>query len=404
MDERLQTTPPWLPDLVRQIEEGLQHLTADRHDQRPALQHELQQIEESIQGWSISLANPKLPATVRETVEGQWAAAADRQQEIQAELSELSHAVLRAEELVQPDQVLERLDQLAQVLAANDPTRANLELSLHIDRIVCHHDETVTMRMCKLGIMPDAVEMLSPAAPASTGNDSATSIPPRARRRGKLRIVNDDGQVDLRAQAEFIADSDRFAGLGDQWFWQDDFQIPASSSWAAKNAEAVFRRRQETRWSYAKLAVEFRVTAPTIGAAIQYYLDTHPGTRDEVVLQRGGKRRPKFDLAKFADEARQLWLEDWSKERLAKKFGCSPPTVDKFIAFAYSQEGKPMPTKEEARRAKVVEARSLFDHGNTLESIAATMKVSESTARKLLHESFEAEGKTMPDMRRAKDK
>jgi hypothetical protein len=399
MNERCHTTPPWLPELVQQVEEGLQHLNADRHDQRPALQQELQQIEETIQGWSASLAKPNLPVAVRETVESQWATAAERQQEIKAELSELSQAGARAEELVRPEQVLDRLDNLADVLAANDPTRGNLELSLHIDRVVCHRDDRVTLRMCKLGIMPDAVGMLCPPVVKPSGNDSPSSKSAKARRRGKLRIVEDDGTVDLQAQAEFIANTDRFAGLGDEWFWIDEFRIPESLSWAAENSEVVFRRRQESRLSYAKLADEFDVTPPTIGAAIRHYLKAHPGERDEVCLPRGGKRPPKFNLAAIGDEARQLWIDGWSKEKLAEKYGCSPPTVVKAIAFAYAQEGKPMPTREEVRRAKVTEARRSFDEGKTLESIVATMKVSVSTVRKLLQESFAADGKTMPDMR-----
>lgn len=46
------TAPSWLPDLFRQVEEELQKLTAGRHDQRPALERELEDIEASIKGWS----------------------------------------------------------------------------------------------------------------------------------------------------------------------------------------------------------------------------------------------------------------------------------------------------------------------------------------------------------------
>lgn len=394
------TPPQWLPDLMDQVEAGLERLTAGKHDQRPALEQELKQIKENAQGWSASLANPKLPFSLRDVIEKTWSAAIEREQQIEAELSELTQEGLRAEQLVAPEQVVDRLDRLADVLATNDPTRGNLELSLHIDRIECNRDGRVTLRMCRLGVMHDAVELLSTAGAKPPGKQAKDNVRSRARRRGKLRVVEDDAGVDLRAQANFIADPDRFVGLGDEWFWIDEFVIPASSSWESENAESVFRRRQATHFSYAKLASEYGVTPPTIGAAIRFYLKAHPDERDEVCLKRGGKRRPKFDLAKIAHEARRLWINGDSKEKLAKQYSCSAPTVHKAIAFAYAQEGLPMPTREEARRGKVAEARRLLDEGQPLDVIAAEMKVSGTTARQYLRDSFAAEGKPMPDLRR----
>ncbi len=255
----------------------------------------------------------------------------------------MTQAAVHAEQLVRPEQVVDRLEHLAEVLAANNPTRGNLELSLHIDRITCFRNDRVTLRTCKLGVIPDLVQRVSSSAVRPSDNSNVNTKPSKARRRGKLRVVEDDGEVDLHAQANYIADTDRFIGLGDEWFWTDEFRIPESSSWTADHAEAVFRRRQESRFSYATLASEFGVTAPTIGAAIRSYLAAHPGERDEVCLQRGGKRRPTFDLSQFADEARRLWIEGWSKERLAKKYGCSAPTVGKAIAYSYAKDDLPVP-------------------------------------------------------------
>ena len=100
------------------------------------------------------------------------------------------------------------------------------------------------------------------------------------------------------------------------------------------------------------------------------------------------------------------WLQEFhsayaeAKEKLAKRYGCSAPTVGKAIAFAYERDGLPMPTRAEARRAKVEEARRRLDAEQSLDEIAAALKVSDVTARGLLHESFAAEGKPMPDLRR----
>lgn len=390
--------PPWLPGLMSEVEAALKQQQAGAQDLRPALEAEFRQLQEKSQGWSLTLGNSKLSPAVRTRVESEWNAALERQQEIETDLAQMDGQSQRVEQLVATDQVVVRLDRLDQVLAANDPTRGNLELSLHIDRITCYRDDRVQLRMCKLGIAPDAVEVLAAPVvkPVAEGEKTASG---RARRRAKLRVIDDDAEIDLRAQADFIADVDRFAGLGDEWFWTDEFTIPVSSSWASENAETVFRRRKESQLPYSKLAKEFGVTSPTIGAAIRIYLAAHPDESD-IKLQRGGKRKPKFDLASFCDEARQLWIEDWSKEKLAKKYGCSAPTVGKAIAFAYERDGLPMPTREEVRRAKVIEARRLLDGSSPLEVIASLMKTSSVTVRDYLRESFAAEGRSMPDLRR----
>jgi DNA-directed RNA polymerase specialized sigma24 family protein len=393
--------PSWLPDLVQQVEATLQSLSAAEHDQRPAWEQELREIQENAQGWSLTLAKKSLPVALRETIEEQWAAALERQQEIEALLAQAEQQGRRAERLVEPEQVTGRLDRLDHVLAAHDPTRGNLELSLHIDRITGFRDGCVRLRMCKLGILPDAVELLAKPVMKPTENETTKPTASRTRRRGKLRVIEDDAEVDLRAQADFVADVDRFAGLGDEWFWIDEFTVPESSSWAKENAEQVFLRRQAERLSFAKLAEEFGVTPPTIGAAVRAYLEKHPDESD-IELGRGGKRKPKFDLAAIADAARQRWIDGESKEQIAKKYGCSAPTVGKAIAFAYEREGLKMPTRAEARRVKFAEARRLLDEEKSLDEIAVALGVSDVTARGYLQESFAAEGKTMPDLRRRK--
>lgn len=402
MKSKPKTQPPWLPDLVSQVELEFKKLTAGKHDQRPALEKELEDIQQRIQGWSASLANPKLATAVRLAIESEWERATERQQDIQAELSSMQNEATYAEDLVRPEQVIDSLNRLADVLAANNPTRGNLELSLHIDRIVCFRDRRVTLRTCKLGVMPDAVRTFSAPSVRTKSDTAGGDKPSRSRRRGKLRVMEEGKGIDLQAQANFIANSERFAGLGDDWFWTDEFSIPESKSWAAENAAAVFRRRQETRSSFHKLAEEFKVTSPTVRAAISHYLQQHPDERDEVHLQRGGRRPSKFDLTQFAGEARRLWTEGWSKEKLAKKYGCSAPTVTKAISLAHSQENVSMPTTEGARKQKVNEARRMLESGTPLEEIAVTMRVSNGTIRKYLQQSFAAEGKAMPDLRRKK--
>ncbi len=114
------------------------------------------------------------------------------------------------------------------------------------------------------------------------------------------------------------------------------------------------------------------------------------------------QRRLKFDLASFADEARQAWESGVPVEHLAERFGCSPPTAKKAIEFSYERAGSKMPTRAQLRDQKMVEAPRLRDAGIELTQIAEAIKLSIPTVRKLLKRSFAAEGKTLPDGRRRK--
>ena len=403
MVDKLQSLP-WLPDLLEQVRIRLSELRKSPNDLRPALKQEHQQHKENAIGWSTSLANPNLAASVRSNLEDQWAAALQRTQEIENIISELESQSLQDERLVDEEEVLTRLECLADVLAAHNPTLGNLELSLHIDRIDCSPGGKVVMRTCKLGALTETIDLLSEVAKGNgnTHDSAAKLVTPR--RRGRPRLGDaDENRGELRTLAEFATDPDRFAGLGDEWFWEDEFQIPARPlSWAAENADAVFQRRQEKRLSYAKLADEFDVTPPTARAAVLHYLAEHREARDEVNL-RPGEKKPKIDVTKFGTEARLLRESGWSKSSLAGKFACSEPVINRALAWAYEQDGLPMPTRDEKNAEKISQARKLLEAGHALGEIAKTMGVSTTTARAHLRASFAAEGKEMPDLRRRRE-
>lgn len=121
---------------------------------------------------------------------------------------------------------------------------------------------------------------------------------------------------------------------------------------------------------------------------------------DAVRLRAGGKRPPKFDVAQFAEEARQLWEAGWSKLRLADRYKCSTSVIDRALAHGYEQHGLPVPDRIDPHKDKVEESRRLLDAGMALSEIARTLDVSTTTARGYLRRSFRAENKPMPDLRR----
>lgn len=390
--------PDWLIALTRQVQTALEQTITGKQDNRPALESELSAIRDRKQGWSLSLGNPTLPTSLRTTIESDWAAADDRERSILECMAQFERENVDVETLLQPAQVLERLDHLAEILGREDPTRANIELSTIIDRIDCFSDGTVRLRLCKLGMFPEARELLADEqlAPAQQQGGPRTRSP--------LRVPNviDDS---IRAAADFAADTTRFGSLSDEWFWVYDFTVPdRPKSWAETNAESVFRRRQDSRLSLEKLAVEFRVTKPTIKAAIKAYEDTHPGVKDAVKLLRGSKRGPRIDVAAFADEAADLLIKGWSRVALAKKFKCSTPVITKALKLAFARRGEPIPTRESIRRANAKRARELFGTHPSLSWVASQMEVSTASAREYLRASCNAEGTEMPDLRRAESR
>jgi hypothetical protein len=74
----------------------------------------------------------------------------------------------------------------------------------------------------------------------------------------------------MKDEAELACDVDRFAGLGGDWFWTDEFWIPGrAESWASANALAVAHKRVESSWTHEQLAKHFGKTPQTIRAALK---------------------------------------------------------------------------------------------------------------------------------------
>ena len=249
-----QMMPAWLPDLKELVRTELARLETLQADQQPDIEGELTALRESTDGWLKSLANKNLDATVRQALESAWAEAEKRKQEIEHAIRSKQSRGRRTAAMVDEAAILERLKTLSEVLANYGPTRGNLELSLHIDKIVCHRDRRVVMRTCKLGLLPEVAELLAEAESSKTeqpltanGRSVAGSGRRRTgpRRRGRLRtsdLVDADG-IGAREIADFVAETNRFGNLSDEWFWIDEFHVPVKRAWVEENAEAVLRRR-----------------------------------------------------------------------------------------------------------------------------------------------------------------
>ncbi|MBN69888.1 MAG: hypothetical protein CME32_11500 [Gimesia sp.] len=396
----------WYPVILSEIQQEMNKLLKNDSDSESSLLHELERIADQKKGWMISLSDPNLPQSIRDEIHKDYQQVENREHDIKLHLERRQKREQYMAELLKPELVLECLNRLDEVLAGENVTRGNLELSLHIDRIECFTDGHVKMKLCRLGPLPQCVEFIThnssiTESETHSGKIDRSEHQATPRRRARLRVesIGPEGK-ELETAAAFVSDPERFSGIGSEWFEEIEFDVPDEKHWYQIYASEVFHRRQEAKLPYAKLAKEYGVTTPTVRAAVLHYLDTHPDAKDNVKLQCGGKRPPKFDLSKIGPEARVLWESRWSKLKLAEKFGCSPPTIDKALEWSYAQDGLSMPTKEELQNAIATRARNLLDEGKSLEEISNIMDCSDVTVRRYLKMSFEAEGKTMPDLRR----
>lgn len=253
-----------LAEIVQLINQELQRRLAARPAIAPGLTSEREAIDRQITGWSQSLARPDLPEVVRRDLEARWAEADGRKREIDNLLSEDEAARRQSEICVDRDAVRERLNCLHEAVAGDNATLANFRLALHVDEIRGYPDGKVQMRLCKLGLLPDA-EVLGERL-AGPPEDQTERLLHR-RRRGRLAIEGADEQEE--DQLYFATDPDRFADLGDEWFWIETYQIPPRLSWSEEHARAVAEHRLATKQTMAKTAVHFGVTVPTIRAALR---------------------------------------------------------------------------------------------------------------------------------------
>jgi DNA-directed RNA polymerase specialized sigma24 family protein len=299
------TLPEWFTPLVEEVGQEIERMTGRQHDQHPALEQELRDIRAKVAGWSLSLANPVLNSGIRRAIEAEWENALEREQTITVLLNQNDRQDQRLTTIFDPAQVYERLEHLDRVLARNNPTLGNLELSMHIDRIDCYDDGKVVMRTCKLGTMSGAVDFLASDAPKVAISSVPTDENIRMgtpRRRSRLRVdgLGDRG-IDQTAALDTAADPQRFAGLDARWFWTDVFEIPRRKSWAEEHAAKVVEART-TGLTMEKLAEKFGKTVPTIRTALRFAASV-----DESVNQLPQKM------------PRSRWHEDHASEVAAKK-------------------------------------------------------------------------------------
>src|SRR5262249_8392188 len=149
--------PAWLPEMMALVHEELRRCRADAPDQTAANQKELQELERQLAGWSMTLGEPALPATVRADIVAHYEQAKTRQQQLMHAIADKMALEHHVTEMLDERVLIQRLHELSEMLAKFNPTLVNLELSKHIERIDCFADGRVEMRGTLLGLFEGAV-------------------------------------------------------------------------------------------------------------------------------------------------------------------------------------------------------------------------------------------------------
>ena len=319
------------------IEEYLEKQSSTENDSRPAIASQITEIDEQIRGWTQSLGNPSLPHEVRRSIETDFNVAIELKAELEEALAQLEYVFASRSFRLDSAKVRKMMSRLSDVLAEPNPSLANIELSLHIDKINCKPDGTVTVRFCKLGLAGiEAVNSIglvevnnNPIADGDTDSDNGGKYACTPRRRARLSASSDLYSAwDLESLAHWATDPHRFDYMDDCWFEEVTFVRPKQLCWAEENAIAIAECRLNERLTEAALAEKFGVSNLTIrkGLKIALKLDSK---YNDIPKKMPRSRWDEDHAAEVHAISHTMMMKD-----MVSHFGKTDTTLRKAIKFA----------------------------------------------------------------------
>lgn len=327
---------PWFRELQELVQAELDRVGESRLLHRPAIEKEIDNIKSCQQGWLLSLSNPRLPPETRAMIENEMAVAGTRLKELEDILSSMNAVDRSSRSIVDAGAIADRLARLSEVLSCENASRINVELARHIDTIRCYSDGKVVVRTCKLGALALEDHASEFFASTDTTRPEANDVRRgRPRKRGVRRLETEDAGAELRHEAHWAADVNRFANLGEDWFWEDEYIIPEASFWSKENALAVAKLKIDgDHMTNDRLAEHFSVTLPTIRRALRHAAEQDPSLKPLL----GKIARTRWEDLNYR-EVHQIKVEkEMSVKMLCSHFGVSEPTVRKALELA-TKEG-----------------------------------------------------------------
>lgn len=263
--------PAWFPEMVALVQQSVDEMSQAKPDMIAAKKEQIAKIEAKLQGWQMTLGQPNLPLSVCEDIFEKYDAGKAEIADLQSELNQIEAFEQQLNHVIDPNAVLERLQRLDQLLADGNPTLLNIELSKHIEEIRIDRNGTVMMRGTNLGVFDGAIDLLS--LPGVNTTDDPGEVEGkgfekvRPRKRARRRVSSLTGDNDLSAvDAHRGLDPARFAGLADQFMWEEKFVIKPRQHWYQANADQIYKEWLETG-NIAELVRRHGVSRPTIRRA-----------------------------------------------------------------------------------------------------------------------------------------
>jgi hypothetical protein len=326
---------PWFRELQDFVQRELDRSGETRLQQQPAIEKEIANIKSQQQGWTMSLSNPKLNLDTRALIEEQMGVALSRLKELEEILSAMNAATNSSRTIVDPHAIADRLTRLNEILSCENASRINVELARHIDTIRCYSDGKVVVRTCKLGAL--ALESHASGLFASVNIaklDAESAQRGRPRRRGVRRLETVDAGAELRQEAHWAADVNRFADLGEDWFWEDESVIPEATFWSKEHAWEVAKLKIDgDHMTNERLAEHFGVTIPTIRKALRFAREQDPALAPLL----GKIARTRWEDLNYCEVYKLKTEKTMSVPQLAAHFGKSEPTIRKALELAQSE-------------------------------------------------------------------
>lgn len=320
--------PLWLPELLEMVRHEQQRFQVDEPDRPAAVKEELRQLDQQLTGWSLTLGNPNLPATVRTDIEDRYARAKLRQQELQQSLDDRKAVDEHRGRAFDPKAVIAALHQLGDVLARHNPTLGNLELSKHIDVITCYPDGRVEMRGTRPGVFEGGVELLSVGDGQAESSLTSGYAPVIPRRRGRLRVpslsaAGNSLNMDMRPTVS----PKQSADWSGPFSWGEPTALTEKLSWSEQHAAQVAQGRASGK-THEELAAHFAVSVPTIRKALRI------AAKDAGSLTLPRKMpRPRWPEHHFQEVAKMAG-QGMSLKELCQHFQRSEPLIRKALQLA----------------------------------------------------------------------
>ena len=315
------------------VEGYLEQQSSTDNDSRPAIRAMIAEIDQQIRGWTQTLGNPSLPHEVRRSIEAEFDGAIETRSELEESLAELDYLFQAQSFSLDSGAVLQKMQRLSSILADSNPSLVNIELSLHIDKILCKPDGTVTVRFCKLGLagmeVVNAIGLVGVNNMVAEVEEDGDQRACKPRRRARLAASSDLYSTwDLESLAHWATDPHRFDGMDDCWFEEVTFVRPEQQCWSAEHAIAIAERRLTGGLTTAALAEEFGVTIPTIRKGLKIAALADP--KYAAIPKKMPRARWHEDNAKLVFEANKTMM----MKDMVTHFSKSDVTIRKALVHA----------------------------------------------------------------------